>query len=200
MFTGPTGTRPPSSVTTSAVVRASVHAVITSSTTFIAEAASAGVDGLIIVDAPPEEDGGLRAAASNAGIDVIRLATPTTTADRARVIVDGASGFLYYVSVAGVTGQASAVAGDVAAAVAGLREASGLPIAVGFGVKTPEQAATFAGVADAVVVGSAIVDQIAGGTDASGLENRPGDPNTNVDAVLGFARQLAEAVHTARAK
>lgn len=129
--------------------------------TFAAEAAEAGVDGLIVVDLPPEEDGSLRAAAEPLGIDVIRLATPTTDDRRRQTVINGARGFIYYVAVAGVTGRKSAVVESVRPAIAELKSASGLPVAVGFGVKTPEQAAQFGAFADGVVVGSAIVDKIA---------------------------------------
>ncbi|MDP3378898.1 MAG: tryptophan synthase subunit alpha [Brevundimonas sp.] len=156
-----------------------------------AEAADAsGVDGVIIVDCPPEESADLVAALDAARLSLIRLATPTSDDDRLKVIARGTSGFVYYVSVAGVTGVKEAVAGDVAPAVDRVRSATGLPVAVGFGVKTPERAAEIARVADAVVVGSALVDRI----EAAVTENR--DP---VADVLSLARDLSAAVQGARA-
>jgi len=156
-----------------------------------AEAAdAAGVDGVIIVDCPPEESADLVEALDASRLSLIRLATPTSDDERLKVIARGTSGFVYYVSVAGVTGVKEAVAGDVAPAVARVRNATGLPVAVGFGVKTPERAAEIARVADAVVVGSALVDRI----EAAVTENR--DP---VADVLSLARDLSHAVHNARA-
>ncbi len=167
---------------------------------FPAIAAEAGVDGLIVVDLPPEEDAPLRAGAASAGVDVIRLATPTTDAARLPVILDGASGFIYYVAVAGVTGRKSGVEADVAAAVARVKQASELPVAVGFGVKTPEQAAAFGALADAVVVGSAIVDRLAAAleADGGGLENAVRDPDTIVSNVTLFVGELAAAARHPR--
>lgn len=127
---------------------------------FAGEAAKAGVDGVICVDLPPEEDDVLGPALRGAGIDFIRLATPTTDAARLPAVLDGASGFLYYVSVAGITGLQQAAQSSIETAVARLKAATRLPIAVGFGVRTPEQAAAIARVADGVVVGSAIVDLV----------------------------------------
>lgn len=156
-----------------------------------AEAAdAAGVDGVIIVDCPPEEAADLVEALDAARLSLIRLATPTSDDDRLKVIARGTSGFVYYVSVAGVTGVKEAVAGDVAPAVDRVRSATGLPVAVGFGVKTPDRAAEIARVADAVVVGSALVDRI----EAAVAENR--DP---VADVLSLARDLSHAVRSARA-
>lgn len=120
----------------------------------------AGVDGVICVDLPPEEDEELGPALRAYGIDLIRLATPTTDAARLPTVLDGASGFIYYVSVAGITGLQQAATESIAAAVAKLKAATTLPIAVGFGIRTPEQAAAVAAVADGVVVGSAIVDLV----------------------------------------
>ncbi|MEO1014680.1 MAG: tryptophan synthase subunit alpha [Pseudomonadota bacterium] len=167
---------------------------------FPAIAAQAGVDGLIVVDLPPEEDAPLRAGAEAAGIDVIRLATPTTDASRLSVILNGASGFIYYVAVAGVTGAQSAAEAEVAEAVARVKNASDLPVAVGFGVKTPEQAAAFGAVADAVVVGSAIVDRLAAAADgdAGVVENPVRDPDTIVSEVAAFTRRLADAARKPR--
>ena len=128
---------------------------------FVREAADAGADGFIIVDLPPEEDQVLRGPATAAGIDIIRLVTPTTDEARLKTILNGAGGYLYYVSIAGVTGTKSFVEDEVKKAVARIRKASDLPVAVGFGIKTPVQAAEIARLADAAVVGSAIVNVVA---------------------------------------
>lgn len=160
---------------------------------FLADARAAGVDGLIIVDLPPEEDEELCLPAMKAGINFIRLTTPTSRGDRLPVVAANTSGFLYYVSITGVTGAGSASAGSVADAVARLRGVSDLPVAVGFGITTPEQAADVARVADAAVVGSAIVRRVEAGLDADG---RP-TPRLVPD-VLGFVRQMADGVHSAR--
>ena len=127
---------------------------------FASEAAKAGVDGVICVDLPPEEDDVLGPALRGAGIDFIRLATPTTDAARLPAVLEGASGFLYYVSVAGITGLQQAAQTSIEAAVAKLKAATRLPVAVGFGVRSPEQAAAIGQVADGVVVGSAIIDLV----------------------------------------
>ena len=121
----------------------------------------AGVDGVICVDIPPEEDDALGPALRAVGVDPIRLATPTTDARRLPAVLDGASGFLYYVSVAGITGLQQAAEGSIAEAVTRLKASTDLPIAVGFGIRTPEQAVEVARVADGVVVGSAIVEIVA---------------------------------------
>ncbi|MEM6761453.1 MAG: tryptophan synthase subunit alpha [Pseudomonadota bacterium] len=149
---------------------------------FLAEATEAGVDGLIVVDLPPEEDDELCLPAREAGLDFIRLATPTTDAARLPAVLANTSGFLYYVAIAGITGTRSAETADVGAAVARLKSATDLPVAVGFGVKTPDQARATAAVADAVVVGSAIVDIVAAGGPRA------------VDSALTFVRDLAEGV------
>jgi len=156
---------------------------------FAAEAAEAGVDGVIVVDCPPEEAGPLVQALDTQAVSLIRLATPTSDDDRLKVIAQGTSGFVYYVSVAGVTGVKEAVALDVAPAVQRVRAASGLPVAVGFGVRTPERAAEIARVADAVVAGSVLVDAVAGAL------TQEADP---VAAVLDQTRILADAVRGAR--
>ncbi|HEU0045115.1 tryptophan synthase subunit alpha [Sphingomonas sp.] len=122
--------------------------------------ADAGVDGVICVDLPPEEDDQLGPALRAKGIDPIRLATPTTDAARLPTVLNGASGFLYYVSVAGITGLQQAQASSIADAVARLKAATDLPVAVGFGIRTPDQAAAVARIADGVVVGSAIVELV----------------------------------------
>ncbi|MGJ3649624.1 tryptophan synthase subunit alpha [Sphingomonas sp. GlSt437] len=127
---------------------------------FAAAAAKAGIDGVICVDVPPEEDDQLGPALRAAGVAPIRLATPTTDAARLPAVLDGASGFLYYVSVAGITGKQQAAQASIEHSVARLKAATDLPVAVGFGVRTPEQAEAIARVADGVVVGSAIVDLI----------------------------------------
>lgn len=156
---------------------------------FAAAAAKAGVDGLIIVDCPPEEADPLSDALEAEGIALIRLAAPTTDDKRLPMVVRRTSGFVYYVSVAGVTGVKSAEAGDVAPAVARLRAASGLPVAVGFGIRTPVQAAAVARVADAAVVGSALVDEM----------ESAAKMNENVtEKVLLKASELAKAVRSAR--
>lgn len=130
---------------------------------FVADARAAGVDGLIVVDVPPEEDIEIGVPARAAGLHFVRLATPTTDEKRMPAVVNAASGFLYYVSVAGITGGATGEASAVGAAVARLKAAGNLPVVVGFGIKTPEQAAATARLADGVVVGSAIVSLIAEG-------------------------------------
>jgi tryptophan synthase alpha chain len=153
---------------------------------FAAECAKAGVDGVICVDIPPEEDPELGPALRSAGIDLIRLATPTSDAARLPAILDGSSGFLYYVSVAGITGLQQAAQASIEDAVARLKAATDLPVAVGFGVRTPEQAAAIARVADGVVVGSAIVELIAQhGTNAAG-------------PVREYVASLADAIRSAR--
>jgi tryptophan synthase alpha chain len=136
---------------------------------FAAQCQIAGVDGVICVDIPPEEDPELGPALRTAGVDLIRLATPTSDAARLPTILEGSSGFLYYVSVAGITGKQQAAQASIEDAVARLKAATTLPVAVGFGVRTPEQAAAIARVADGVVVGSAIVELVAqNGTNAAG--------------------------------
>ncbi|WP_294302877.1 tryptophan synthase subunit alpha [uncultured Sphingomonas sp.] len=128
---------------------------------FAEACAGAGVDGVICVDIPPEEDDALGPALRAKGIDPIRLATPTTDVARLPAVLNGASGFLYYVSVAGITGLQQAAQSSIEDAVARLKAATQVPVAVGFGIRTPEQAAAIARVADGVVVGSAIVDLVA---------------------------------------
>jgi len=160
---------------------------------FLADAVEAGVDGLIIVDLPPEEDEELCIPALKAGVNFIRLATPTTDEQRLPTVLQNTSGFVYYVSIAGITGTASADNVAVGAAVERLKRHTDLPVAVGFGIKTPEQAANIARIADAAVVGSAIVTRIADGLDAEG-QARPG----LAEDVLGFVRELAAGVRQAR--
>ncbi|CAK0752528.1 Tryptophan synthase alpha chain [Azospirillaceae bacterium] len=162
---------------------------------FIVDAHAAGVDGLIVVDLPPEEDAELREPARTLGIHLIRLATPTTDVQRLPAVLNQSSGFVYYVSIAGVTGTAAAADAAIADAVARLRQHTTLPIAVGFGIRTPEQAAAVACVADAVVVGSAIVSRIANNLDGEGRAK----PDLTTD-VLRFVRHLAKGVHNTRCK
>jgi tryptophan synthase alpha chain len=130
-------------------------------TAFAAAAAAAGADGVIMVDCPPEEAEPLADALDAEGLALVRLATPTTDAARLAIVARRTRGFVYYVSVAGTTGGKAADADLVAPAVAKVRTASGLPVAVGFGIRTPEQAAAIARIADGVVVGSALVDAMA---------------------------------------
>jgi tryptophan synthase alpha chain len=156
---------------------------------FAAEAAEAGVDGMIIVDCPPEESEALDAALAAESMSRIWLAAPTTDDARLKTVIRSASGFVYYVSVAGVTGVKEADAEGVRPAVERVRKASGLPVAVGFGIKTPERAAAVAAVADAVVVGSALVDEIAGALS----RGEPPEPS-----VLSAAKKLSGAVHAVR--
>jgi tryptophan synthase alpha chain len=160
---------------------------------FLDEAVSAGVDGLIVVDLPPEEDEELCLPALERGLDFIRLATPTTDDRRLPKVLQNVRGFLYYVSLTGITGVKEAVADQVAPQVARLRRHTDLPIAVGFGIRTAEQAAAIARVADAAVVGSALVAEVAAHLDEEG---RPA--KGLVAAVHGRVRALAEAVRTAR--
>ncbi|MEE9272159.1 MAG: tryptophan synthase subunit alpha [Robiginitomaculum sp.] len=147
---------------------------------FAKAAHSASVDGAIIVDLPPEEDGELRAAFEKYGLALIRLATPTTDANRLPIVTANTKGFVYYVSVAGVTGKALGQSASVEHAVTSIRKSSGLPVVVGFGVKTPKQSSEVAKHADAVVVGSAIVNAF----HKSGKE-----------AALDLTIQLAKAAH-----
>jgi tryptophan synthase alpha chain len=160
---------------------------------FAHDAVAAGVDGVIVVDLPPEVDAELRGPAQQAGLEVIRLATPTTDSIRLPRVLEDAGGFLYYVSVAGVTGTKRARIEDVAAAVERLRHSTALPIAVGFGIRDPQSAAAVARHADAAVVGTAIVDHIARGLAASG---RPGSELAG--DVLNFVASLAAGVRGAR--
>ncbi|UAL10471.1 tryptophan synthase subunit alpha [Caulobacter segnis] len=157
--------------------------------TFAKQANEAGVDGLIVVDCPPEEADPLSDALEAEGLSLIRLASPTTDDKRLPAVIRRTSGFVYYVSVAGVTGVKEADADAVAPAVERIRKASGLPVAVGFGIRTAERAAEVARVADAAVVGSALVDEI---ESAARL-------NENVtEKVLLKASELAKAVRSAR--
>ncbi|HLH12537.1 MAG TPA: tryptophan synthase subunit alpha [Methylovirgula sp.] len=159
---------------------------------FLAEAKKAGVDGLIVVDLPPEEDAELCLPAIDAGLSFVRLATPTTDSARLPAVLAHTSGFLYYVSITGITGAAAPEHAKVAAAVARLRRHTDLPVAVGFGVKNAESAAAIASVADGVVVGSALVEALRKSLDQSGKAT----PQT-VGAIVDLVRDLAKGVRSA---
>ncbi len=150
---------------------------------FLDEAVRAGVDGLIVVDLPPEEDAELCIPARTAGLDFIRLATPTTDGIRLPTVLGNTSGFVYYVSITGITGAAEAIAEEVGPEVSRIKSMTDLPVVVGFGIRTPETARTIAGVADGAVVGSAIISRIA-------ARESPSD-------ILAFVRSLADGVHAA---
>ncbi|KQI69279.1 tryptophan synthase subunit alpha [Loktanella sp. 3ANDIMAR09] len=149
--------------------------------TFLAQAREAGIDGLIIVDLPPEEDDELCIPAQKAGLNFIRLATPTTDDKRLPKVLTNTSGFVYYVSVTGITGTAEAQSADVAPEVARIKSHTDLPVIVGFGIKTPEAAESIASIADGAVVGSAIVEKIGAGE--------------SVADVLAFVKSLADGCH-----
>lgn len=150
---------------------------------FLKDAKAAGVDGLIVVDLPPEEDDELCLPANRAGLNFIRLATPTTDDKRLPKVLQNTSGFVYYVSITGITGAAAARSADVAPEVARLKAQTDLPVIVGFGIRTPDTAREIASVADGAVVGTAIVARIA--------EGRP------VAEILDFVRGLADGAHSA---
>lgn len=150
---------------------------------FLTQAQAAGIDGLIIVDLPPEEDDELCLPAQAAGLNFIRLATPTTDDKRLPRVLQNTSGFVYYVSITGITGAAEAQSGDIAPEVARIKAATDLPVIVGFGIKTPEKAKEIAEIADGAVVGSAIVGEIGAG-------KTPAE-------VLGFVKSLADGAHSA---
>jgi len=156
---------------------------------FIADAVQAGADGLIVVDMPPEEDAELRPAATAAGLNFIRLATPTTDAARLPAVLANTSGFLYYVSIAGITGTAAPDIAAVGAHVGRIKAHTDLPVAVGFGVKTEDQVSALARIAECVVVGSALVGAVAASLDAQGKATRKTKPQ-----VLGFVERLAAAL------
>jgi tryptophan synthase alpha chain len=160
---------------------------------FLTEALRVGIDGLIIVDLPPEEDAELCAPAQRAGLDFIRLAAPTTDDNRLSVLLRGTSGFVYYVSITGITGAAAADPDFVGREVVRIRAHTDLPIAVGFGIREPAQAAAIGRVADAVVVGSALVNQVAQGLSDNGQTK----PNL-VDGVLRRVGELADGIRRAR--
>jgi tryptophan synthase alpha chain len=157
---------------------------------FVADAAKAGVDGLIVVDMPPEEDGELRPQASEAGLNFIRLATPTTDAKRLPAVLAHTSGFVYYVSIAGITGTKAPDLSDVKGHVGRIKGQTSLPVAVGFGVKTEQQVSAIAGIADGVVVGSVLVNAIAQSLDGDGRATSATKPQ-----VLGLVSRLAAALH-----
>ena len=155
---------------------------------FCHDASRAGVDGLIVVDLPPEEDEQLRKPAKTSDIDFIRLTTPTSDIKRLPRLVTNASGFIYHVSVAGITGAQTAKQNSLKKSLSQIRKHTDLPIAVGFGIKTPKDVMNISKMADAAVVGSAIVQKIADGSDSSHM----------VEDVIGFVRSLSSAVQTGR--
>ncbi len=150
---------------------------------FLADAKDAGIDGLIIVDLPPEEDSELCIPAQDAGLNFIRLATPTTDDKRLPKVLQNTSGFVYYVSITGITGAAAPEAADVAPEVARIKAATDLPVIVGFGIRTPDMSRGIAEIADGAVVGSAIVSELAAGKSAAD--------------VLAFVKSLADGAHSA---
>ncbi|MFZ7090262.1 tryptophan synthase subunit alpha [Primorskyibacter sp. 2E233] len=150
---------------------------------FLLDAQEAGIDGLIVVDLPPEEDDELCIPAQKAGLNFIRLATPTTDDKRLPKVLQNTSGFVYYVSITGITGAAAAEAKDVGPEVARIKAATDIPVIVGFGIRTPETSRDIASVADGCVVGSAIVSEIAAG--------KP------VDQILSFVKSLSDGAHSA---
>jgi len=160
---------------------------------FLAEAKSAGVDGLIIVDLPPEEDAELCLPAIKAGLNFIRLATPTTDDKRLPAVLANTSGFVYYVAIAGITGAASADAKVVGEAVSRIKRHTNLPVCVGFGIRTPENARSIAERADGSVVGTALVDALSGSLDAEGRAT-----GKTVSAVADLVAALAQGVRGAR--
>lgn len=151
--------------------------------TFLREAAASGIDGLIVVDLPPEEDEELCLPAREARLNFIRLATPTTDDRRLPAVLRNTSGFVYYVSITGITGAAAADAAQVAPEVARIKRQTDLPICVGFGIRSPEAARAIAGAADGAVVGSAIVERIGRGE--------------SVAEILAYVKELADAAHSA---
>jgi tryptophan synthase alpha chain len=159
---------------------------------FLIDAKTAGVDGLIVVDLPPEEDDELCLPALAAGLNFIRLATPTTDDARLPAVLANTSGFVYYVSITGITGMASPDTARVAAAVARIKRHTRLPVAVGFGVKNPDQAALIAAAADAVVVGSALVEAVRASLDAAGRATA-----ATSGTVANLVRDLAAGVRRA---
>ena len=160
---------------------------------FLADAKSAGVDGLIIVDLPPEEDTELCIPAMKAGLNFIRLATPTTDDKRLPAVLANTSGFVYYVSITGITGSASAATSDVASAVARIKRHTKLPVCVGFGIRTPEAARDIAQAANGAVVGSALIDVLRETLDANSKATAK-----TVPAVADFVSSLAQGVRGAK--
>ena len=159
---------------------------------FLADAKAAGVDGLIVVDLPPEEDEELCIPAMKAGLNFIRLATPTTDDKRLPAVLANTSGFVYYVSITGITGSAAANAAQVGDAVARIKRHTKLPVCVGFGIRTPEAARDIAQAADGAVVGSALIDALRGSLDANGRATEK-----TVAVVADLAASLAQGVHAA---
>jgi len=151
--------------------------------TFLKDAKAAGIDGLIVVDLPPEEDEELCIPAQKAGLNFIRLATPTTDDKRLPKVLQNTSGFVYYVSITGITGAAEAQATNVGPEVARIKAATDIPVIFGFGVNTPEKAEAIASVADGTVVGSAIVSKLGAGA--------------SIDDVLAFVKTLSDGAHRA---
>ncbi|WP_102959547.1 tryptophan synthase subunit alpha [Mangrovicella endophytica] len=160
---------------------------------FLDDALAAGVDGLIVVDLPPEMDSELCKPALDAGLSFIRLATPTTDEKRLPAVLQNTSGFVYYVSITGITGSAAPDAGKVGGAVQRIKAQTDLPVCVGFGVRTGEQARAIAAVADGVVVGSALVSALEASLDAKGAAG-----TGSAEAVLSIVRDLAAGVRAAR--
>ncbi|WP_431283696.1 tryptophan synthase subunit alpha [Humitalea sp. 24SJ18S-53] len=160
---------------------------------FCTDAAASGVDGVIVVDVPPEESDMLAPQSAAAGIDMIRLVAPTTGDARLPVVLNASSGFVYYVAITGITGTRSASVADLATAIPRVRAHTDLPIAIGFGVRTPAQAADAVRVADGAVVASALIEKLASTLDAQGRAT-----SGTVRAVLDDVRALAEAVRSAR--
>jgi tryptophan synthase alpha chain len=160
---------------------------------FLRDAKSAGVDGLIVVDLPPEEDAELCLPALKAGVNFVRLATPTTDDKRLPTVLANTSGFVYYVSITGITGTATPDLGKVAAAVARIKRHTSLPVTVGFGVRTAEQAAVIASGADGVVVGSALVNALKGSLDRDDKATAK-----TVTVVINLVAELARGVRGAR--
>lgn len=160
---------------------------------FLPDAKAAGVDGLIIVDLPPEEDAELCLPAMKAGLNFIRLATPTTDDKRLPAVLANTSGFVYYVSITGITGSASADSSAVSAAVARIKRHTKLPVCVGFGIRTPEAAHDIARHANGAVVGTALIDALKGSLDADGKATA-----RTVNAVADLAAALAQGVHGAK--
>ena len=158
---------------------------------FLVDAKSAGIDGLIVVDLPPEEDDELCKPALAAGLNFIRLATPTTDDARLPKVLTNTSGFVYYVSIAGITGAATPDFGKVATAVARIKSHTNLPVAVGFGVKTAADAAAIAAGADGVVVGSTLVDAVRHSLDANGKATAK-----TVESVVTLVKNIASGVHS----
>jgi tryptophan synthase alpha chain len=159
---------------------------------FLSDAKAAGVDGLIVVDLPPEEDSELCLPAMQAGLNFIRLATPTTDDKRLPAVLANTSGFVYYVSITGITGSAGADSAAIAQAVARIKRHTKLPVCVGFGIRTPDAARAIAGRADGAVVGTALVDALGASLDANGKAT-----GKTVDAVTGLAAALAAGVRAA---